>query len=551
MSGKENGMVLLCKNGILFIVSLLIFLCNCEKPPLLKNNTVELKPLENLGIQSTSINEDSYQHILYVSKLRGLDKEGAGTKAQPHKSISYTLSQIKDASDRNRYAVLVSEGYYREDPIHMLPHVDLFGGYAQDSWERDIFSHLTELNGKGKNRILIGADSSHLDGFFIVDGQVRGKGAGLLCDGTSPLITNNIFYHNKTLGPDPWNPKYWHEIANDGGALYCVNGAAPSIQNNLFIDNKTENGRGAAIACQTRCQPKISHNVFAYNITGLKDPMRSSDGGALSVFHWCSPTIENNLFIENKALSSNDGGAIFIALWSSANVRNNILLDNHAGDDAGGIFVGGQEHRYNAPLDTLPSADQFYVNIEKNIFQGNQNSSKNSGAMRFTMESRGRFAENLVVHNSGIYFQRSEVLVEKNIILDNFLFIETKEGLKPGIIRDNIIWADFSLHTPASVINNNIKGKFLPNGNYSQTPQFEDDIVELSVLAASFSRLHCTTELLLNKPDVSEGKLVNRIVKAGNKWGVVKTNKNNLLQVWGDVSGELKLLILPTYSLKN
>jgi len=538
-------MISLFRHSLLMIILFGILFWKCEK------NDVESLPVANFGRENTTLDKKSYQSLLYVSNLKGMDKEGAGSKAKPYQSITYALSQVHDASSSKHWAILVSEGYYAENKISMRSHVDLFGGYSQEDWERDVSRHITEINGEFKDRIIIGADSARLDGFKIVDGQIRGRGAGILCDGVSPIISNNIFQRNMTLGPDPWSPKYWHKTANDGGAVYCVNEAAPIIKNNLFVGNRTENGRGAAIACQTRCQPHIYGNVFAYNITGIKDPMRSSDGGALSIFDWCSATIESNLFIGNKALSSNDGGAIFIALWSSADFRNNILIDNHTSDDAGGIFVGGQEHRYDAPLDTLPSKENFFVNIENNIFIANQNPSKNSGAMRFTMESRGRFAENLVVHNSGIYFQRSEVIVEKNIILDNFLFIETKEGLKPGIIRDNIIWADFSLQTPASVTNNNILGTYVPDGNYSQTPQFENDSVQLSVFAASFSLKNSTTDVLLTESEISEGKWVNRVVKAGNKWGIVKVNKNDKLQVWGDVSGESKLLILPSYSIKK
>jgi len=505
----------------------------------------------NFGCQTSPIDSESYQEMVYVSASKGVDEQGAGTKIKPFKSISFALSQEFDDSANQRYAILVAEGYYNEDPIQLIPWVDLLGGFSAGNWERNLKQFISELNGEGKNRILVGADNCTVDGFLIRDGQVRGRGAALVCDGTSPTVSNNIFYRNKTLGPDAWSPKYWHETAHDGGAIYCSNGAAPVIQNNIFIENKTENGRGAAIACQTRCQPRISNNVFAYNITGLKDPMRSSDGGAVSIFDWCSAHIENNLFIGNKALSSNDAGALFLALWSSAQIKNNIFVDNHASDDAGALFVGGQEHRYDAPLDSLPSEKEFFVDIEKNIFTGNKNPSKNSGAMRFTMESRGKFTENLVVHNQGIYFQRSEVLVEKNIILDNFLFIETKAGLKPGIIRENIIWANFNLQTPASVINNNIRENFAPINNFSRTPQFKDDGHDLSVLASDYSPLSGYTEVLLNESTMPVDNLLSRIVKAGNQWGVIKMSQPGVLKVWGDVSGELELLILPSYRLIN
>lgn len=538
------------KNSLIFIAVAGI-LVGCENQSLPSNDSVLISALDNLGCQTSPVKNEAYQKMHYVSILNGVDEQGAGTKLKPFKSITFALSQEFTDLVNKRHAILVAEGYYHEDPIQLIAGVDLLGGFSADTWERDISRYISELNGEGKNRIMIGADSCIVDGFVIRDGQIRGKGAALICEGTSPTISNNVFYRNKSLMPEVWNPKYWHETAHDGGAIWCSDGAAPIIINNIFIDNQTENGRGAAIACQTRCQPRISDNVFAYNISGLKDPMRSSDGGAVSIFDWCSAHIENNLFIGNKALSSNDAGALFLALWSSARIKNNIFVENQAADDAGALFVGGQEHRYDAPLDSLPSEEDFFIDIEKNIFAGNKNSSRNSGAMRFTMESRGRFAENLVVHNQGIYFQRSEVLVEKNIILDNFLFIETKMGLKPGIIRENIIWADFSLQTSASVINNNIRGEILPLNNFSRIPQFKDDGKTLPAIASNYSPLKGYTEILLSESMIPLENLESKIIKAGNHWGVIKMSQPGVLEVWGDVSGELELIILPSYRLIN
>ena len=43
---------------------------------------------------------------------------------------------------------------------------------------------------------------------------------------------------NKTLKQKHWKPKYWHETANDGGAIYCSNEAEMNIINNVFINNQ-------------------------------------------------------------------------------------------------------------------------------------------------------------------------------------------------------------------------------------------------------------------------------------------------------------------------
>jgi hypothetical protein len=530
-----------------FIVIILFCGLNCQDQLDLSYSDTQNKDIPEIGARTINFVAQGYERIWYVSVSRGSDEDGDGTKLNPWQSISFALEQIQENPILGRKAILVSGGNYMECNIQMIKHTDLYGGFSDDSWQRDIFAFPAILDGNEKNRLLVAADSCRLDGFLIRGGIVRGKGAGILCDGVSPHITNTIFMGNRTLKPDPWQPKYWHETANDGAAIYCTNGASPIIENSNFIMNETENGRGAAIAADGKCKPVIAQNLFMENITGLDDPMRSSDGGAVSLFDWCDAIVENNLFLGNKALSSNDAGALFIALWSSAMVRNNIFLANKCSDDAGALFVGGQEHRYEAPLDTIPSTNQFFVSIEKNIFIANKNPTKNSGAMRFTMESRGKFSENLVVHNTGIYFQRSETLIEKNTILDNFLLIETKQGLRPSVIRNNLIWANLSILTEAIVEKNNLKTEFPGVDNYSLEPHFVKDFIELQVFFSNFSRWeYCTVLHTNNLPSTTEN-LKHRIVKAGNNWSVVKDFEVNSVTVWGDFSGETHLTVLPTY----
>jgi hypothetical protein len=144
-----------------------------------------------------------------------------------------------------------------------------------------------------------------------------------------------------------------------------LNGASPQIENNLFVGNTTEVGRGGAVACHGKASPAIVRNVFLSNEAGQKDPMRSSDGGAISAFDHSHPEIRENLVIGNKALSRNDGGGIFVALWSSPVISGNLIVGNSATDDAGGLFVGGQEHRYGVPLDPVPPAAHFLVRVDR------------------------------------------------------------------------------------------------------------------------------------------------------------------------------------------
>jgi hypothetical protein len=167
------------------------------------------------------------------------------------------------------------------------------------------------------------------------------------------------------------------------------------------------------------------------------------------------------------------------------------------------------------------------------------------------MESRGRFNGNLVAHNNGIYFQRSEVTVEHNTILDNFLFLDTKEGLGPSSIKSNLIGGDFYANTPVLVENNYIKNDSLQEGNYSEYPGFLEDSQDITAFSTNFSRFQYLTEVLLGTESLQPGSLSSRIVKVGDRWGLVKNNNSRSLTIYGDFSGEISIKVLPSYQLKN
>ena len=497
---------------------------------------------ELIGQRTEAVDLNKYSTVVYVNS--SAEKEGDGSKSSPFKTIIKAMDKVTGANRNNPVAILVSAGNYTESEITAIPWVDLLGGFNPENWERDVILNKSVINGIEGKRIMVGANNFKVDGFNFIGAIYKGKGAVIYCDGVSPTISNNLFEKNKTQKPDNWHPKFWHETANDGGALYFTNGADPVITNNVFAGNKTENGRGGAIACAAKCQPVIRYNVFVDNMTGLNDPARSSDGGAISIFNKCNATIENNYIVGNTALAKNDAGGIFIALWSSAHLENNVLVDNEAGDDAGAIFVGGQEHRYDGPLDPMPSKKDFYVTIVKNTIIGNRNSSMNSGVMRFTMESRGEVSNNVTAFNNGVYFQRSEVAVKNNLFLDNFLFVETKEDLKPGSIIDNVIWGDYVQEVEAIVKGNKIRGKNLNNLN------FANDGKELAVISTTKTKGAYNTEVLVTGLNARVDEWVGRVAKSGAKYGIIKSSTGNTLSIWGNFESVDHLSILPTYTIK-
>ncbi len=570
--------------------------------------TTATPTLAAAGPQTTPVDLDAYARILHVSTTTGSDSTGTGTASAPYASITQALASALAASaasntdattatDAARTAILIATGTYNVHNLTLKPAVDLYGGFDPTTWTRDIQAHPTILDARNEGRVLIsatatiaadttaadttaadttGADTTaadataadttaadttaadataantattptpRIDGLQIQNGRTRGPGAGILIDGTSPVLTNNVFTRNATLTPEDWAPKYLHETAHDGGAIYCRNGGAPEIRNNLILANTTETGRGAGIAFDHNCDGVIAGNVLIGNIAGAADPMRSSDGGGISVFNHSSPEITGNVVLGNKALHNNDGGGLFVAYWSSAKVRNNVIVANHGGDDGGGLFVGGQEHRYDRPFDPMPSAEDFFVEVTGNGFFGNTSPSRNSGATRITMESRGLVTGNVAALNNGFYLQRSELEVTDNTILEDTLLIETKEGLQPTRFSNNVVTGSLESDGTAIVTASLFRDGAAGDGNAAGLPEFLEDGRELQVLGTSYSVSSHQTQVDVSA-SLPPGDLTGRVVVSGDDWGVVHTAAGRHLTLWGDLRSATELRLLPTY----
>jgi len=513
----------------------------------------------SVGPQNVSVEPTAYAVVRYVSQAMGSDHKGDGSKEKPWSSLNHALEQCREATPDKRAAILVGSGTYREASLALRPYVDFYGGYDSSNWRRDIWKHQSILDGQGTRRILVGADHARVDGFLITGGRIRGKGGAVLCEGVSPILSNNVFTANGTLSPEPWKPKLIHETANDGGAIVCLNGASPRIENNLFVGNTTEVGRGGAVACHRKASPAIVRNVFLNNEAGLKDPMRSSDGGAISAFDHSHPEIRENLVIANKALARNDGGGIFVALWSSPVISGNLIVGNACTDDAGGLFLGGQEHRYGVPLDPVPPADQFLIRVDRNIFVGNANPNKNSGATRITMETRAELTNNIVAENGGgLYLQRSEVVLRNNTVLQKVNFVEEKETVGPGVFVNNIFWGGLDLNAKATVAYCNVKGGAQGVGNVDRDPLFVEDGKKGQTRFKDHDGQRCSTMFeVTGSPGLRANELAGRPIRLGENWTTVKSNDASRIVVWGSpqtlpaADASFDFEVLPTWHLRS
>jgi len=495
---------------------------------------------------NTAIELAGYRAVLHVDRERGDDIKGNGSTQKPLASIMRALELAGRPSAGNRVAVLVSQGRYAQPTFALKSHVDLFGGFATVGGARDIYRNPSILDGAEQFRIALGADDARIDGFHFVNGRVRGKGAALLCDGTSPVVVNCVFTANRTLIPAPWNPPLLHETAHDGGAVMCLNGAAPRLEHNLFYANSTECGRGGALASDLAARPLVRFNVFANNRAGLDDPMRSSDGGAVSFFRESGGAFEGNVVVANESLTRNDAGGLFVALWSAPRIAGNAFVANEGGDDAGGLFLGGQEHRYDAPLDAYPTAERFTITVERNVFIGNRNSSGNSGAMRVTMETRARFADNLIAENlGGFYLQRSEIIAERNTIWQDWCFLEDKPSLGPSRFTGNILKGPAGPVQARVTFAHNAAERSVPGGPHLAVADlFVDDAVQGELTDLRFDAATCTTTVTTAAPLPSglNGRALRMADNRakGGQWRVIARADGHEIVLWGRLDAVTK-----------
>jgi len=175
------------------------------------------------------------------------------------------------------------------------------------------------LNSKQDNRDII-------DGLTITNGwaktvtQLSGGGA-ILCDGTSPQISNCNLIHN--IAGDSVN-----SISNsyfaDGGAIDCINTSAPIIRNNI-VRNNFANHTGGGIHFGDRSSGIVENNIIDNNRN-----YGCYGGGGIALVFMSNPTIINNQITNNNAryyAVGGYGGGI-ICMNSNPFIVNNTIANN-------------------------------------------------------------------------------------------------------------------------------------------------------------------------------------------------------------------------------
>jgi hypothetical protein len=465
-----------------------------------------MPPMSHIGPQPSVVNPKAYAHIIQVSPTG------------QYRTIAAALSSVKDAAASNRYAVLVAAGTYHETRVQMTSHVDLYGGFAAGDWKsRDVYQNATILDGQQKGPVVLGADNARLDGFVIRGGERDGHGAGILCDGVSPTIANNIIIGNHTLKPASLREGMKKQIGNEGAGIALLAGSRAYVANNLIAENSTDAGAGGGIIARGNVQAKIVRNVFCNNTTGSKDDRgtipnfgsMSSPGAAIACKAESSPLISFNVIVLGSAFWGNDAGGIWVEGNSMPLISYNWIVGNTSYDDGGGIYVMGNSFydEENKRHDFLPDGP---VSIEDNMIAGNNSVYGGPGGVRVSRMGRVDLRRNRIVGNGkgGARGAEGGVLcvMENNIIADNGA---RKEAAKPAF---------------------RLAGE---------------------ITARKFDARHYVTEISTSK-DLGKQVLPGSVVRIGEQWSVVKSSSPSGLTIWGKVTDEARRVdVLDHYDAKK
>lgn len=532
-----------------------------------------VRDISKVGPVTEQVELKNYNQIFYVSQIKGSDKDGDGSINKPWATLYYAFEKVGNGSKENFIAILVAKGTYSGFTLLMKSYIDLFGGFDENSWQRDIYKFSSIIDGEKMRRVIIAADNSRIDGFTITRGLSRTHGGGILCDDTSPIISNCFITNNFVLEPEVFNHNRIHQNGNHGGGIACLYNAVPVIRNNIFYRNETSIGNGGGIAfygwlrnpnapptkivnnrMEGGWHPQVINNIFIHNTSGVNDwgRTRSSNGGAISCSSESRPVIENNLIICNDAKGRSDAGGIYTENFSYPLINGNWIVGNIADDDGGGIYTNHTGHAL----------------ITHNFIAGNWTVGKGAGGIRLSKESRATIMDNIIVHNQtggGVQSVDSYMELINNIIMHNkgnvsLRYSNVFSYFIPSLIENNIILENenkiaLELKENEKIIvnNNNVNEKIIGTKNYYQPIQLENNSMTLEVENFQFIENQFQTLIQVKLVENSQ-KLTGRVINVGTFWSVIQNVENNKLIVWGNLSLRNKnqtAVILSDYKLRK
>ncbi len=551
----------------LFVTSLLLLLaCSFTFGQQARN-------ISDVGPKTEVVNGSDYSQLYYIAHYTGSDKKGDGSKDNPWKTIFHALSSVNNKSDVNKIAFLVAGGTYTGITLKMEAFIDVYGGFNCKTWERNIYKYSSILDGENARRVVEGANNARIDGFTVTNGLSRTNGGGILCDDTSPIISNCFIINNYVLEPENFNYERIHQNGNHGAGIACFYNAVPIIRNNVFYGNRTSIGNGAGVAfygwlrmkgaperkivnnfMEGGWKPIVKNNVFIQNVCGVNDVgrTRSSNGGAISCSSESRPVIENNVIASNQAKGRGDAGGIYSENFSYPVINANWIVGNICDDDGGGIYANHTGH----------------ARITKNYIAGNWTLGKGVGGIRISKEGRADIIDNIIVQNQtggAIDCVDGYMEMKNNIVMHNkgrsgIKYSNHFNYFKSSIVENNIIRENenkiiIETYGGQKVLleNNNIDEDLPGKGNVNEVVALEDDAEKVKIKNMNFDAKVYQTIVEVEKV-YTENSLSGRVIRINDFWSVINKVDGKNIFVWGNATQSStknsELEIISSYSIK-
>ena len=157
---------------------------------------------------------------------------------------------------------------------------------------------------------------------FTITGGYHEQGGGILCESSSPTVTDCVFIGNS--------------VAVDGGGM-CNYSSSPTVTNCTFISNETADEGGAMF--NAGGSPTVTSCVFTGNSAG-------DDGGGMYNDWESSPKVTGCIFSGNEA--TNCGGGMYNCYSADDSILTNCTFSGNTAGEAG----GGMYNRNSSPTVT-------------------------------------------------------------------------------------------------------------------------------------------------------------------------------------------------------
>jgi parallel beta-helix repeat protein len=405
---------------------------------------------DNVDIGADESNGTSWDISTPVIHVRpdGNDAEDGTTWAKAKKTVGAGATAAFMGGGGE---VWVAEGTYVER-VALTAFTYLYGGFAGTETsrdQRDIGAHPTILDGDGVPNVITVAKAGFLmaaiDGFTIRNGgtftngtypftkpRYAGRGGGIDCRLSSPLIENNIITQNSVGNPinNAEYPGYGgglyiymffgsirgnaftqNEVINtfdgSGGGIYC-NFSMPTIQGNSFTLNHAPDG--AAIFA-TMSMPDIIGNTIETNDMYVLTPLyNGATNGAVFIYMNEDFLVQSNTIKGNTAAA---GAGLAVSTNWAGKILNNLITGNvaenayHTGGMGGGIFASVQD----SATEDLLIANNTIVGNTATLLIGSPPSNEQGGGVALSFPYTGVASPpaKLVMANNIVAFNSSGV----------------------------------------------------------------------------------------------------------------------------------------------